>query len=201
MIVFIAGMQRSGSTFTFNVVRELLELTGPVYTEASNDLSGAISRISGASHLVLKDHVGSPRINSFVFNGQAKAICTVRSVEAAISSWMDTFGFSLSEAILHVKGWVSLYRDIAPFAKTFRYSEIESRPEDIVREIDRFLGFHTDEGTLVMIASKFSKENVRRIVDSITIDSPGVQDIGFSYYDKKTMFHRRHIGRSDRRSP
>lgn len=56
MIVLAAGMPRSGSTFTFKVVREIREPRGRVYHEASEDVLGAIHRSGGATHVIVKAH-------------------------------------------------------------------------------------------------------------------------------------------------
>jgi hypothetical protein len=56
MIVLVAGMPRSGSTFSFNVVREILQARGSVYYEAAGDLGGTVRRSGGARHVLLKCH-------------------------------------------------------------------------------------------------------------------------------------------------
>ena len=50
MIVLIAGMPRSGSTFSFNVVREILLARGSVYQESCEDVIGAVGRSGGTDH-------------------------------------------------------------------------------------------------------------------------------------------------------
>jgi hypothetical protein len=34
---------------------------------------------------------------------------------------------------------------------------------------------------------------VKALTDNMKQDNPGVRDIGFSYYDVKTFYHRRHV--------
>ena len=69
MIVFLAGMQRSGSTFAFNVVRETLMARGQVHQEASSDIVGALSRAAGADHVMLKGHQADRACSDLVREG------------------------------------------------------------------------------------------------------------------------------------
>ena len=99
MIVFIAGMPRSGSTFSFNIVRRLLEARGSVYQEPTDDILGALERAGDATHLLLKAHQADDVTLALIKIGAVKAVCTVRKPEDAIASWMTTFGFTLAESL------------------------------------------------------------------------------------------------------
>jgi hypothetical protein len=56
VIILIAGMPRSGSTFSFNVVREVLSARGSIYQEACEDVVGVVGRSGGADHVLVKTH-------------------------------------------------------------------------------------------------------------------------------------------------
>jgi hypothetical protein len=193
MLVLIGGMQRSGSTFTFNIARELLKVSGSVYVEASADLAGAIDRSNGTDHVVLKDHAGSEALVAAVLQGTVRTICTVRRVEDALASWMQTFGFDLSTAIHHLKGWFAMYERIQPVSLTVGYGRIEKDPIGTATKIAELLNVSVNRDIVADIAESYSRENVQRLVEGIERGREGVRDIGFSYYHEETFFHRRHI--------
>jgi len=103
MIVCILGMPRSGSTFSFNIARELLTARGTVHQASCSDLHPVLAAAPRVDHFLMKGHwPGDATINSII-SGEARAVCTVRKPEDAIASWMTAFGFPLEQAI--VNGW------------------------------------------------------------------------------------------------
>jgi hypothetical protein len=56
MIVFIGGMPRSGSTFSFNIARDLVERDGTVYQEPDSHLLDVVDRSAQSDHIVFKAH-------------------------------------------------------------------------------------------------------------------------------------------------
>jgi hypothetical protein len=199
MIVFIAGMQRSGSTYTFNIVRELLAHSGRVYSEASADVVGAMARSNGAEHIVLKDHAGDERLISLVQQDKVSAVCSVRRVEDAIASWIGTFGFDLETAIGHLRGWFQMYRLIQPHCLSVSYDLIENAPADAAERIAAHVLPGHDSNIVLQLAMKYSKANVLEVSTALSRDTEGVRDIGFSYYDETTFFHRNHVSSLERR--
>ncbi|HEX6409545.1 MAG TPA: hypothetical protein VFZ88_03030, partial [Sphingomicrobium sp.] len=109
MIVFIAGMPRSGSTFSFNIARRLLEDRGSVYQEPTGDLLGAFERLGGAAHLLLKGHSADKVTLQLAQLGAMKVVCTVRKPADAIASWMTTFGFTLEQSLGHMEDWLRMF--------------------------------------------------------------------------------------------
>ena len=128
MIVFLAGMQRSGSTFAFNIAREVLRARGRVYQQDGADIVSALSRADGAAHILLKAHEADPVCVALTRQGAIRTICTVRRVEDAVASWIETFGFEEADAIESMRKWLDLYRQIRPFALTIPYELIDKHP-------------------------------------------------------------------------
>jgi len=198
MIVFIGGMQRSGSTFCFNIAREMLSRNGPVYSEPTYDVVQAQSNAGNAHHILLKAHRDSDHLRRLILAGAARAICSIRSPEDAIASWIDTFGFELEGAVQEFELWFGMYRAIQRSCLTIDYEIIEQRPAAAAGMICRYLGF--GEGMAEQLARKYSKASVMAMVQDIRRGSPGIRDIGFSCYDEVTFFHRGHIASLDRRN-
>ena len=191
MIVFIAGMQRSGSTFCFNVVREiLLEQNGSVYCTPSGDLAAAQAAAGDADHIVLKAHSASPDLIEAVKKGRVKSIVSIRRIEEAIASCVDIWGMPLEEVIINLKLWRDMYRAIGTSSLRIPFEAIDQRPGEVAKEVASFLSLHTD---LTSIAIKYGKTAVEAATRGMQRDQAGVRDVGFSYYDEQTLFHRRHV--------
>lgn len=124
-------------------------------------------------------------------NGGLRAVCSIRAPEIAIASWMDTFGFSLEESIGTFKAWFAMYRSIAPYCLTVDYASIERRPLEAASAIAGYLRPGTPVDDMVR---RYTKAEVATFVGEIDKHAPTTRDIGFSYYDETTFFHRRYVG-------
>jgi len=193
MIVIIAGMQRSGSTFSFNVAREFLEARGNVRTFSENDMR-RIQLPDDGSHLVIKTHQPDEAMRSMIANGQARCICTTRKPEDAVASWMRVFNFDLDSSIGVIKSWLAWHIELAPNALNIRYNDIDDRPYDSVRKICRFLCNNTTPFEALRIWWKYRKSAVKRRSEKMLSTDNNITELPFSYYDNRTFFHRHHVG-------
>jgi hypothetical protein len=193
MIVFLTGMPRSGSTFSFNVVREVLRRRGRVYQEPTPDSAAALAHSGEADHVIIKAHFLDPLGLSLIRTGAARAICSVRRIEDAVASWIETFGFAEEESIEAMRAWLVLYQHIRSQALTVPYDLIDRRPWRAAWLIGRHISATVGPVESWKIACRFNKERVKRSVDALDRTGQGVRDIGFSWYDETTFFHRRHV--------
>jgi hypothetical protein len=203
MIVFVGGMQRSGSTFSFNVVREILRRRGGVYQEVSPHVLGVVEQaainVPQAKHVIVKAHsIDEPSLAALRLGG-IHAICTVRRPEDAIASHIDVFGVNFEAAVDGIHEWLKRYGQIAPFALTINYELIERLPLWAAWRIARYVCPSVMPAEVVSIWRRHRKSAVKALTDNIKRDNPGVRDVGFSYYDLKTFYHRRHISSIKRR--
>lgn len=196
MIVLISGMQRSGSTFSFNIARELLEARGSVYQEPAYSLLPVIENSGDTSHLIQKAHDTDQFTIRLLELGAVKSICTVRKPEDAIASWMTVFHFSLSDSIGHMEGWLDMYRRIRYHSLIIPYRLIEQHPAHAAWEIAKYISPDASVEEVSIIVRKFSRRRVKAMTDILQLEGSGVKDIGFSYYDEKTFLHRRHVAGS-----
>lgn len=194
MIVLVAGMQRSGSTFSFNIVREVLERRGSVYQEAAYSLLPVIANSGEADHIIQKAHDTDQATMRLLEVGAIKSICTVRKIEDAIASWMTVFGFGLSESISHMEAWLGMYRRIRHHSLTISYEEIEQHPARAAWQIAKYICPEIEVREVASTVRKFSRARVKAVTDALQLNSQGVKDLGFSYYDEKTFLHRGHVG-------
>jgi hypothetical protein len=201
MIVFIGGMQRSGSTYIFNIARELLERDGTVYQEANDDLVGVITHGAGWDHILLKAHTTADFLTALTRQKAVRAICSIRRIEEAIASWRDTFGFDMDTTIGHFKAWCEMYEQIRPYALTIPYPLIDANPGAAAVLVADFLFPGVPQSVVLPLAEKYSKSNIAEISSNLDKDKANVRDIGFSFYDVRTFFHRRHVSSMSPRDP
>jgi hypothetical protein len=183
-------MIRSGSTFSFNVARELLLRSGSVVTAFANSF-GELS-LESNSHSILKSHAPDKSVTDEVKDGTLACICTIRKPEDAILSFMQAFGFSLEHSISDVKAWLLWYSSVFDQVLTIEYEAIDALPRRVISRIDEFLTGDTCDERSCVLAEKYSKSVLKAKLDRLEQNSNTI-DLGFTYYDRDTFFHRRHI--------
>jgi hypothetical protein len=196
MIVLVAGMPRSGSTFSFNAAREILRTRGTVYQEASGDVVGAACRSDGADHLLIKAHKLDAPSLALARSGGMRIIMTVRRVEDAIASLINTFDTVPESIALQVmRDWLELFQQLRPHALMVPFEQVDRRPWLVTLRIARLLNLRIGPTAGLAIARRFSKAEVKRRTETMSCGDDGVVDLGFSQYDQETFFHRRHVSR------
>jgi hypothetical protein len=193
MIVIIAGMQRSGSTFTFNVVRELLEKRGGTAIIATNSMHEALALKGGRPNLVVKTHAPDQDMIGLIRSKSIVSICSIRKPEDAIASWIRAFGFSLESSISTFREWLKLYVSISNDALRVDFQEIEENPVSTIYIICNHCGLKINIFEAWKIWWHYRKSVVFRKSTKMTKDTRGIVDVGYSYYDDTTFFHRRHV--------
>lgn len=194
MFVLVAGMPRSGSTFSFNVARETLGRSGTVHHEPGTDLVGAIRRSGGSDHVLVKSHRLNRRSLHHATSGRVTTIATVRRVEDAMASWLDTFE-TVSEAmsVRIMRDWLRLFRRLRSHATVVAYETIDRDPEYATWLIARTVRPSIGAAEVAGIAARLDKAEIKRRYDQLSPEQDRVKSLGFSHFDSATLFHRRHI--------
>jgi hypothetical protein len=198
VVVVIGGMHRSGSTFSFNIVKETLAQTGPVEIVVGNLINSSVARAHN-QHLVLKTHFPDEDILQRIKDGSVRCVCTIRRPADAIASLMRTFDFSLEQGIDLVKRWVDWYCSVWESVLSLDYHILDRQPRVAIPRIIEYMDCRNDEGLVEMLAARYEKSALKTVYDSLPNDERTV-DMGYTYYDKETLFHRRHISLLDSRS-
>jgi hypothetical protein len=194
MIVCIAGMPRSGSTFSFNVAREALCARGRVHHDYSTSVLDELARAVDVDHVLIKAHQLDDRSVLLGRYGAMRVICTVRKPEDAVASWMQMFNASEEETIAGMRAWLQLYRELKPFALTIRYRTIDRHPLMAAWQIMRFLFPRATIIDAWRSSRRYSKAEVKKRTDAMMDrHAAGIKEIGSSWYDINTHFHRRHV--------
>ena len=192
MIVVVAGMYRSGSTFSFNIVREILDARGGATSFSSDSLDSAFLGTVRTTHVVLKSHTPDNSCIERIRSGTALCICTYRKPEHAIASWSTAFGVDIDKSLDIVRQWLTRHRSIAMHAMNVNYENLDAAPLDVILDIQRYMLQVCDLQEAVRLRNKYDKEKIKNEYDCLQ-ESERTTNIGFSYYDTTTFFHRRHV--------
>jgi hypothetical protein len=193
VIVLIAGMPRSGSTFSFNVARSVLQARGSTYQESGEDILGAVHRSNGADHVLIKSHALKQPSMELAKAGAARIVITIRRIEDALASWINTFE-TLREttAIGFMRAWLQMFGELRNQALIIRYEQIDHRPWLAARRIARTICPKVGPMEVLGIAHRLDKAAVKDQTDRMQTGD-GVMDAGWSYWNTETFFHRRHV--------
>jgi len=192
MIAIAGGMIRSGSTFAFNVLREALLVDGTVEVASSNSIPEAAYLRSNREHFILKSHAPDEAVLEKIRRRVLPCVCTIRNPVDAISSWMHTFDLPIESGIESVRTWLTWYTSVKTEVLTIQFDEIEMDPLSAIDRIVRYIGVSLAPQFAAALAEKYSKVALKRQYDALE-RTEGAVDLGFSYYDPVTFFHRRHI--------
>lgn len=190
MIVVIAGMYRSGSTFSFNIARE--SVVGAVDSLAVNSVTETQFAHSQGRNILVKAHMPDNALMAMIRDGTAACICTYRQPEAAVASWMDTFGFSFEKSVNTIRDWLSWHSSFNAPVLNIPYEIIEQRPLRAILLIQHYLMGQIDKKKARLLLQKYDKARVKQEYDSLSEGGETV-NIGFSHYNPQTFFHRRHV--------
>lgn len=201
MIVLLAGMPRSGSTFSFNVARELLLKRGSLYQEPHHDVLNVVCRSGRTDHVLIKCHNLDEPSLALARAGAMRIIITVRRVEDAVASWFEAFpAVPEAVAIQIMFDWLTMYRQLRSKALVVPYEQIDRRPLQAVWRIARAICPSARLTEILRISRRLNKAAVMARADALAVNDPNVFDGGFSYYDSATFFHRRHVSRLQSRT-
>ena len=209
LVVLCTGMPRSGSTWSYNVCRLLLEGTlgadkvRASYQESGNADAYLKSRDQFDGSHVVKLHYPGPGVMGAVHNGLVKNICTSRHPMEAVASFREKFGMSLEVAArLIQKSMVAAQKWRHESDTLFvDFAEITSQPRDQIKRIAQYLELEVTEELVSRVEMETSLENVRRIVkemESVPEETLSISD--GSRYDPITLYHIGHAPKATARN-
>lgn len=177
-IIFIAGMPRSGSMWTYNVCRQLITAAGkhPWPETIPQDETPAIRH--ALAHPPARDQVYCIKTHFEIPVGKPhmRIICNYRDVRDAMLSYMRFMKCPFDKALAVARGCMHItdhylerpHPDVLPL----RYDDIVNRPVEAIRTLAVFLALPAQEETIAEIAQALSREQVRRRLEKL---SPGGQ--------------------------
>ena len=219
MIVFVAGMPRAGSMWTFNVVRSIFETKG---------WSVLPKEIPINEHALIKEALLSEQKENVVYcikthlplksplptKHEVRVINNIRDVRDACLSFMR-FMHADYDAGLHAMMSMMKISDyyLTQFGKdmlSVRYEDLSKTPLEVLESICGFLKFDLSENEKSEILHKFDKSNIRKKLQEmpkVQPDAPALidpeqsskfqplknRDGTYRTYEKATGFQSNHI--------
>ena len=172
MIIFVCGMPRSASTWSYNVCRKAVAAAGRklhplsgLYTQETlppeEDLVTATDEV-----LLLMIHFLDAALLERIDNGQWRAVYTVRDPRDATVSLMRTFNTSFKNSARQIHRSLLMWEYMAlnEIGTIVRYCKIRSLPERAVQQICQAMDLELDHERHVEIAESLSRERLRESV-------------------------------------
>lgn len=196
--VLSAGMVGSGSTFLFNVARELLihDLPDPaplaLYSDEWNE------RYRAPRSLIVKCHGGSPGLLTAAEQGLVRPLVTIRHPGDCVCSDMERFGHSFAEAVARVETSLAFAAMLARLEGTtiFRYEDGFAFDPLTPAAVARRLGIEAGAGVLARIYSRYDVERTRLLADRVETQPDSLSNLANGdVWSLVTQIHRGHIGK------
>lgn len=175
MIVFVAGMPRAGSMWTYNVVRAIFEAKGfqvlpetipadesVLITEALNSTVNENEVYFIKTHLRLKSPLPTKH--------DIKFICNVRDIRDASISFMKFMRADIGrDAENGIKAMMNMMSITDYYLTTFgnnvlgvRFEDISNNPQIVLENIAEFFKIELSKGEKTEILKDFSKANIQK---------------------------------------
>lgn len=205
--IFVVGMVRSGSTWIYNVVREILGETGCGsaigYLGEGNDLDQALQSPQEGTPRVIKFHDPTDVACDMLASGRARAIYTQRDLRDVAVSLIRFENTSLIDLICSQR----LGRIIATHERwtacdnllCIEYADAMARQRDTIAQIAGFLGLPLSPEAALQIVERCSIDQSRQRMQAINSHHEGddglqTKDIGRGrQYDQQTLLHANHV--------
>ena len=200
------GVIRSGSTWSFNVCRELFgleaqrnnEKMGSAYLD-SQPLEQFVTRQWGGvpGRTVIKAHTLGMNAMAVVRKGQAKAVCTYRDPRDCVASDLQFMNYPVEICLHRVSSTMSPIRVYQSAPQHFLLVRYEDMMEDTRREIRRVadhLQIAVDDAAVEMIDAKTNMDASRQLCENIRKKPSGrVTQVATHLVDSETHLHENHI--------
>lgn len=207
LVVLCSGMPRSGSTWSYNVCRLLLEavLRAESFECGYHEGSQAdeyLMRIqnSAKAHLV-KLHYPGPTVIRWVNEGRVKNIFTIRHPLDALASFKEKFGDPVATAAKRLRrsleaGDVWRRESATLFVE---FAEIMGNARQQIRRIAAYLDFDVSDELVERIHQETCLETVRKITQRMADTPQELVRAGNSLYDPRTQYHLGHAPKAENR--
>lgn len=217
--VWISTTPRTGSMWTFNVIRELLRVAGytalPEFVPKSDEemmecYRAAQQDKNELNRYCLKVHT---MLTRNVEN--SKIVTTLRDPRDICLSYKNFMNCDFNQALAIGESMIqcaAVYERYDPDLVLFvRFEDIESEPVKTLAKIDNFLELNSAEPDLVRITEIYSKSNVRKLIRDLSNnlkekiksreainphDIVAVSRTNYRAYDVNTGFQSGHISQN-----
>lgn len=195
MLVLCTGMIRSGSTWSYNVVRQLLARSATHVHATYSDSPTEVLQQHGldADHVVVKCHDPDQAGRVLIKQRLCRTIYTYRDPLECLASGADV-GMAFTPTLARLKASLELFefQQAAGDVHVVWYDEIVGRPRDRVRAIADYLQLGASDEDVDGVAEMLSRENVRSAIRGK--GKPAARQDGHGpLWDLGTLFNGQHV--------
>jgi hypothetical protein len=198
VLILCTGMIRSASTWSFNVVKQLIARNPEPMTMVGG-YADAIERAmlehgGGADHLVLKCHNPDALGRAMIKQRLCRTIYTFREPLDVVVSAHSATDDHIEATTERIRASLDLlcFQIEAGGVRCLWYDDIVARPRDCVQAIADYLGLGLPAPAVDEVAERLSRDNVRRLIKAQAKSAPQT-DRGDTQWDSGTLFHDHHI--------
>jgi glycosyltransferase involved in cell wall biosynthesis len=192
------GLHRSGSTWMFNLVREVCRTQGIEFVSLHRDWDENLPwNLLGTKLIVVKTHSPSASFQSLIANCSEPAVITVREPRDAVVSSMQRLPNT------HAKSFDEALKAIAHSAQTLT-ATARSRKISVFRYEDSFVGnLETLNQIATLLDTSLLIEDQRAILSGLSLEAVRTKIKaleaagtirGEEIWDQETHWHAKHVG-------
>ena len=219
MIVFVAGMPRAGSMWTYNVIRAIYETAGwsvlpreiPV-SEHALIKKALLSEQNEKEVYCIKTHL--PLKSPLPTKHDVRIINNIRDVRDACLSFMRFMHADFEGGLQAMMGMMRITdyyaREFGNNLLSVRFEDLTSTPQTVLEKICGFLNIDLSEQEKTEILQRFDKSNIQKKLQDLPkvesdahikadaelsskFDSVRNRDGTYRTYEKSTGFQSNHI--------
>lgn len=193
MIIFCLGVKSSGSTWVFNVIREIASYSSgnsiSFFCEDADHFVRSFEPVDGIT--VVKCHYMDSKIIDLAKILRAKIVITERDPRDCAVSLSERFSLDTVAAVKDIsRSFSSIYSiDDGIDLLKLRYEEDISFDVATVNNIAEFIGQSLGGDVAEQIATRMSRDAVALIAESLPSDGEAA-----GVFEPDTHWHRNHVG-------
>jgi hypothetical protein len=199
------GVIRSGSTWSFNVCRELYQQLarhlnhgfGSAYLDSApleHFVSAQWPGVTGST--VIKAHDLGPASLAAVRSGKAKAVCTFRDPRDCVASDLQFMKYPFEVCVKRVSGTLEplrIYQN-TPHILLVRYEDMMADRLREIRRIAAHLGLNVSDDLVLQIDARTDVQSSSQVCASLKNKSPAeVWQVADHRVDPATQLHENHL--------
>jgi hypothetical protein len=194
-VYFVWGPPRSGTTWMYNVLRDMLTLSEIPHWSTVGGL--ASRRVERDTSIIIKEHLTDPVEVVGVFGEMIdmSALVMLRRPDHAFRSLLRVQFGSRNDSLREIEASVqSLETSLSHLRNVYvcREEWIADRADEVIARMSTVLGLNLTQEDCRAVAARFGRERVREAVSQLSSDRGWTE--GFTNIDVNTQWHDEHIG-------
>ncbi len=196
--IIVSGLQRSGSTWLFNVAREVAKLATVDFFSCYSDAlkSELITKAQNSALLIVKAHTPARELCDFIQSSPGIFFATYRDPRDCVASLMTQFKLGFDEALASVtrtSNWfIQLDKSYKPFLLC--YEKKFTQDPLTIRLVADKMGYPISDLDIDTIYKTLSPESIASLITLRDENGHFTDARPDKQYDRETHWHPNHLG-------